>query len=169
MTHVHSNWDNTYTNGITSTGCYEGCTGITHIDDIETDVNEYHCGLDEIPKAWGGYEFTKEYTGIYKITVPEDNFIWSAYGTTDDGNTWPLFGNKIVNWGDGNVTTGVGTHVYTKAGDYVIKGNIRLGRYRYGSGVQVRKCLTEIVQFPTSVIAFHEFYLCTLKIGRAHV
>ena len=32
MTHVHSNWDNTYTNSITSTNCYIGCNGITHID-----------------------------------------------------------------------------------------------------------------------------------------
>ena len=162
MTHIHSNWKKSYTNGITATDCYAGCTGITHIDDIDIGVNEYYCGLDEIPKTWGGYEFTKEYTGIYKITVPEDNFIWNAIGTTDDGNTWPLFGNKIVNWGDGNVTTGVGTHVYTKAGDYVIKGNIRLSRNGYGAGTQVRKCLTEVVQFPTSVTAFHEFYLCEL-------
>ena len=110
----------------------------------------------------GGYEFTKEYTGIYKITVPEDNFVWSAYKEDNDGNTWALIGNKIIDWGDGNVTTGIGTHLYAKAGDYVIKGNTRLGRERYGSGTQVRKCLTEVVQFPTSVIALHEFYLCTL-------
>ena len=51
MTHVHSNWNNTYTNGINSTDCYAGCTGITHIDGEKISSGT---GLDYIPTDWGG-------------------------------------------------------------------------------------------------------------------
>ena len=57
MTHIHSNWNNAYTNGITPTDCYAGCTGITHINDVDLGVNEYKTGLDEVPEEWGGYGF----------------------------------------------------------------------------------------------------------------
>ena len=123
MTHIHSNWENVYDNEITTTDCYAGCTGITHCDGIDLGVNEYIKGLDEVPIAWGGYEFTKAYTGIYRIVTPKDNYEWYGVGQNS------LLGNKIVDWGDGTVTTGKGGHVYEKAGTYVIKGNI-IGNYK---------------------------------------
>ena len=167
MTHVHSNWNNVYDNEITTTDCYAGCTGITHCDGIDLGVNEYYSGLDEIPFAWGGFEFSKEYTGIYRVSIPTDNFIWSTVGTTDDGNTWSLIGNEVINWGDGTATTGRGTHVYAKAGEYIIKGNTRLTRPGYGAQTQVRLCLKEVIQFPTSADAYAECYVCD-KLERAN-
>ena len=167
ITHIHSNWNNVYDNEITTTDCYAGCTGITHCDGIDLGVNEYYSGLDEIPIAWGGFEFSKEYTGIYRVSIPTDNFIWSTVGTTDDGNTWSLIGNEVINWGDGTATTGRGTHVYAKAGEYIIKGNTRLTRPGYGAQTQVRLCLKEVIQFPTSADAYAECYVCD-KLERAN-
>ena len=51
MTHVTSNWNNSYNEVITSTKCYSGCTGITHIDDVAVSGTT---GLDSIPTTWGG-------------------------------------------------------------------------------------------------------------------
>jgi surface protein len=167
ITHIHSNWKNEFTNGITSTDCYAGCIGITHCDGIDLGVGEYVSGLDEVPRAWGGYEFSKSDTGIYRVQIPTDNFVWSTYGNTDDGNTLSLIGNKIVNWGDGTVTTKYGTHVYAKAGEYIIKGNTRLTRPGLGAHAQVRSCLKEVIQFPTSVDAYAECYVCN-KLERAN-
>ena len=162
LTHVQSNWKQTYNNGITPTNCYAGCTGITHCDDIDLGVNEYIKGLDEVPTAWGGYEFTKAYTGIYRVVIPKDNYTWSVYIHTTGNDTWGLIGNGIIDWGDGEVTTGTSTHVYAKAGEYIIKGNTRLSRPLYGAHTYVRETLTEVIQFPTSVTAHHEFCYCSL-------
>ena len=168
MTHIHSNWKNTYTNGITSTDCYVGCTAITHCDGIDLGITDYYKGLDEIPLKWGGHEFTKAYTGIYRVEIPTDNYVWSVYGdAVDDGNTWGLIGNKIVDWGDGTVTTGYGTHTYAKAGKYIIKGNTGLTRPGNETWGSVRDVLTEVIQFPTSVTAHTECYL-SKKLKRAN-
>ena len=146
MTHIHSNWENEYENEITSTDCYAGCTGITHCDDIDLGVNEYIEGLDEVPVAWGGYEFTKAHTGIYKIKLDSDGMEWS-------GNMGPasLLGNKIVNWGDGTITTGEVSHVYEKAGTYVIKGNI-IGNYKNANWGAPGQVVTEIHQLPNGIV-----------------
>ena len=74
MTHIHSNWNNSYTNGIASTDCYAGCTGITHIDDVELGVNEYKRGLDEVPEDWGGYGFEDSNTSVVVLDIPSDNY-----------------------------------------------------------------------------------------------
>ena len=74
ITHTHSNWDNVYDSEITTTGCYSGCTAITHIDDVALQLNDYTSGLDQVPIAWGGYEFTKETTGLYKVNISSDNY-----------------------------------------------------------------------------------------------
>ena len=172
ITHIHSNWKNTYNNGIVSTDCYAGCINITHIDDIDLGINEYRNGLDEIPLAWGGREFTKEYTGIYRIKITEDmmtdgKYLFTTYSDSTS-NTWSLIGNKIVNWGDGTVTTGEGTHYYTSPGEYVIKGNTTLTRPGLGAHGHVRNCLIEVIQYPTSVTGYAEFYMCT-KLVKANV
>ena len=168
LTHIHSNWNNAYTNVITATDCYAGCTGITHCDGVDLGISEYVSGLDEVPVNWGGYGFSKATTGIYRVEIPTDNYVWSVYGgAVDNGNTWGLLGNKIVDWGDGTVTTGYGTHTYAKAGEYIIKGNTGLTRPGNGTWGSVRDVLTEVIQFPTSVTAHTECYL-SKKLKRAN-
>lgn len=137
LTHIHSNWNNTYTNGITPTDCYSGCTEITHIDGVDIGKNEYHNALDEVPKIWGGYNFTKEYTFIMKVKVPSDNYTINLGTTLDDGT---------ITWGDGTATTMETQHTYTVAGNYVIKG-----KYTPCSGVNypnqnLRNVLVEVHQ-----------------------
>ena len=115
MTHVHSNWNNTYTNGITSTGCYEGCTGITHIDDVNIVNYEGKEGLDEIPVAWGGYEFLKKNTSVFVLDIPSDNTeIYFSYV-----GHWN--GKCLISWGDKTSSEDTLVHTYKKAGTYVVK------------------------------------------------
>ena len=47
LTSVVSNWNKTYTNKITTTKCYSGCTSINTIDGNPGT-------LDNIPTTWGG-------------------------------------------------------------------------------------------------------------------
>jgi hypothetical protein len=162
ITHVNKNWEKVYDSTITPTECYSGCINITHIDNIDIGANEYTSGIDEIPLIWGGNEFYKAHTGIYRVKIPSDNYVWNTYGTTDDGNTWPLIGNRRVDWGDGSATTGTGTHTYIKAGEYIIRGNLRLSREGYGPSQIVRDALIEVMQFPTSITGYAEFYVCKL-------
>ena len=145
MTHIHSNWKNTYTSGITATGCYAGCVGIIYIDDIDIGVTEYHTALDDIPTTWGGFGFFKEYTGVYKLVIPSDGY------TVTFGK---LLDNKIVDWGDRTSSTGVLSHTYSKAGTYVVKGNIAPNSSEsYGIDNNMRNVLTEVKQHPTTYIA----------------
>lgn len=148
MTHVHSNWNNTYTNEITSTDCYAGCTGITHIDDENVIRNEYSEGLDEIPESWGGYGFSRAVTGIYEITTTTDNYTWSSTGHTS--NNPHIFEEGTVNWGDGNITTGTAQHVYKTAGTYIIKGKI-VGNYLDSNWGAPGHVVTKIFQLPNGV------------------
>lgn len=119
MTHVRSNWDNTYTNGITPTDCYAGCTGITHRDGVDLGVNEYIKGLDDVPPAWGGYGLHSDYSTICVMNIPSDNFEMILNSTPNEPF---MFDDKMVEWGDGSTTYGVNKHTYSKAGDYVIRG-----------------------------------------------
>ena len=146
ITHITSNWNKTYTNEIASTDCYAGCTSITHCDNIDLGVGEYVSGLDEVPIAWGGYEFNKATTGIYKIKLDSDGMEW--YGNMGETS---LLGNKIVNWGDGTITTGKVSHVYEKAGTYIIKGNI-VGHYKNSDWGTPGRLVTEIHQLPNGII-----------------
>lgn len=117
ITHVHSNWKQTYTNGITSTGCYAGCTEITHVDDIDIGKSIYVNGLDDIPPSWGGYGMYPAHTTIAEFEVDEADLTLVI-----TGNTTLLTDDKIIDWGDGTVTYGENTHTYAKAGTYVVKG-----------------------------------------------
>ena len=47
LTSVVSNWNKTYTNDISTSRCYEGCTSINTIDGNPGT-------LDNIPTTWGG-------------------------------------------------------------------------------------------------------------------
>ena len=140
LTHVHSNWDKTYTNGITSTDCYAGCNGITHIDDENAIVYEGANGLDTIPTAWGGNGFLRDRTGIYVIEVPTDSTTITLGAVYEE---------QKVNWGDGTITTGEKTHTYEKAGVYTITGMATVN-YSYSlTQAPLRTCLKKVLQIPT--------------------
>lgn len=137
MTHVHSNWKNEYENEIVATDCYAGCTEITHVDGKDIGKNEYYNALDEVPKIWGGYDFTKDSTFIMKVKVPTDNYTINLATTLNDGT---------ITWGDGTTTIMETQHTYTVAGNYVIKG-----KYMPCSGVNfpnqnLRNVLVEVHQ-----------------------
>lgn len=115
LTHAHSNWNNTYTNGITSIDCYAGCTAITHIDDENIVTYEGKEGLDEIPVAWGGYEFLKKNTSVFVLDIPSDNTeIYFSYI-----GRWN--GKCLISWGDKTSSEDTLIHTYKKAGTYVVK------------------------------------------------
>lgn len=145
LTHAHSNWDDTYTNGITATGCYSGCTEITHIDGVDIGKSAYVNGLDSIPPAWGGYGMYPEYTTIAEFEVDEADLTLVI-----TGNTSLLTDDKIIDWGDGTVTYGADRHTYAKAGVYVVKG-----KYWFANvNLTWRKYITKLIkgtQQPVSV------------------
>ena len=143
MTHIHSNWNNSYDNEITPTGCYSGCTAINNIDGTALELNSYTTGLDNVPTAWGGYEYSMETTGVYEFEIPSNN-----YTLTLDSN---LLGNENVNWGDGNVTKGEYTHTYANMGTYIVKGNIQIDSTTTGTNNcndSIVNSLTKILQYP---------------------
>ena len=144
ITHVHSNWDKTYTNGITSTDCYAGCTAITHIDDKNIVTYEGKEGLDEIPVAWGGLELMAINTYVLKFEIPSDNFTlkFSSYEIISGKNT--------VSWGDKTYTNGVIEHTYVKAGTYIVKSQLRMAWSGTWVDNSVMESLVEICQFPTT-------------------
>jgi surface protein len=139
ITHVQSNWTKTYTNGITPTNCYSNCTGITHIDDVDIGANEYKFGLDEIPVAWGGIELSKRYTCIMKINIPTDNYTVSFPELLRDGS---------ISWGDDVITTGVKEHIYSVAGDYIVKGKFLVSSYTSSPATCISETLIEVFQVP---------------------
>ncbi len=116
MTHVHSNWNNSYDNGITSTDCYAGCTGITHIDDKNVIAYEGDSGLDAVPTAWGGNGFSTSNSGVYEVEIPSDSYTIAFTGSIE--------GEGKINWGDGTVTTNEREHTYNTSGTYKIKSQI---------------------------------------------
>lgn len=148
LTHIHSNWNNTYTNGITPTGCYAGCTGITHIDDENIVTYEGKEGLDEIPEAWGGYEFTQEDTTVITVDIPKDNYLLALYGYNTSANT-----GKLTSWGDKSSDT-MGQHTYEKAGTYIIKTKFNEIETA-NPAATVRNCIRKILQVRKTDIRHH--------------
>ena len=148
MTHIHSNWNNTYDNEITSTDCYSGCTGITHIDDVNVITYEGKEGLDEVPEAWGGYEFTKEDTCVLEVVTTESNYrvdlTYTLNNTTD----------YITSWGDGTVDT-LYYHTYTSPGKYIIKTKYS-AIFTNGSAVNMHSVLTKVLQM-RKILASNSF------------
>ena len=142
ITHVHSNWNNTYTNGITATDCYSGCINITHIDDVDVITYEGKEGLDEIPESWGGYGFTQDDTCVFKVDIPRDNYelILSGIPVTNRTEDTGL----LTAWGDKTSSTS-NYHIYEKAGIYVIKTKFN-GCNTWNSNNTLRYCLTDILQ-----------------------
>ena len=143
MTHVHSNWNKTYTSGITSTDCYSGCTGITHIDGENILAYEGDKGIDYIPYAWGGNNFTKSNSGIYEFAIPSDSYE-IAFSS--------LISDETVNWGDGAITKGEKTHTYSRAGTYTVKAKGWLGVHNTTGNPSInansQATLTKVFQIP---------------------
>ena len=143
MTHVHSNWNKTYTNSITPTDCYAGCTEITHIDGENILAYEGDSGIDYIPYAWGGNNFTKSNSGIYEFAIPSDSYeiVFSS-----------LISDETVNWGDGTITKGEKTHIYSKAGTYTVKAKGWLGNHNPTGNPSInansQATLTKVLRIP---------------------
>ena len=138
MTHVHSNWNNTYDNEITSTDCYAGCTGITHVDGVNVITYEGKEGLDEVPESWGGYGFNKETTCVLEVLTTQSNYrvdlTYTMQNTTD----------YTTSWGDGTVDT-LYYHTYTSPGKYIIKTKYP-NIFTIGSAANISYVLTKALQ-----------------------
>ena len=142
MTHVHKNWNNKYTNTITYTDCYAGCTGITHIDDVILPFEE-DLGLDYIPEDWGGNGFGRS---AWSIQI-------NASLLNGGVLTLPETATK-VNWGDGNYESNIRTHTYT---DTTRRYNVKFKTIEYIAndnknydvcGVMNSNWLTKVYQVP---------------------
>ena len=151
MTHVHSNWDNTYTNGITSTDCYAGCNGITHIDDENVISYEGDSGVDYIPLDWGGNGFTLDCTMIYELNIT-DEFLNKPLKPSGTKSLLSLDESIArVNWGDGSpaellVSNGsLVEHNYTTKGTYFVKAHASMG---HGYGAGFAGAISKILQVP---------------------
>lgn len=155
MTHIHSNWNNSYDNEITSTDCYAGCTGITHIDGENVIYNEYSEGLDEVPETWGGYGFSVNNTAIVVVEIPSDAL------TFQFNDTYGGLSNILkTSWGDGTSDSKQKIHTYTTSGTYTIKvkyadatintnQTILHGNYTPASGnSSLRSAGTKVIQVP---------------------
>ena len=70
---IHSNWTQEYLFGITPNNCYLGCNNTQTLDG-ELVRNSFTTPLDDCPVLWGGYGFVKEWTGIYEIKIPSNNY-----------------------------------------------------------------------------------------------
>lgn len=136
LTHVHSNWNNTYTGEITSTDCYAGCTAITHIDGENIIAYEGDNGLDYVSLDWGGNGFTKDVTTIMELEVLVDNMSSTVRVSQYTQLLSLNYTVAKINWGDGSpvelalptgLTSSIPLHKYTKAGTYYIKAHICFG------------------------------------------
>jgi hypothetical protein len=159
---IHSNWLQTYNGNITPNNCYYGCYNAETLDGVYVKTLT-DSPLDECPVIWGGYGFFPNYTGIYEIKVPSDNFVVKITNTMDDGS---------INWGDGSPIEKYGvvdydvtqsayadkwiTHTYASAGTYTIKGKTFLScRKNQGAGfppeTSLQESLRKIIQIPNNI------------------
>lgn len=182
MTHVHSNWNNSYDNGITSTDCYAGCTGITHVDNKNVITSEYVEGLDAIPEAWGGYGFSINDTAIITIEIPENKLTFELIGVSSNLTTNPY---PKISWGDGTSSVSERIHTYSSPGNYIVKvrfdsavipSGYAMNVYYYPTDstttVGMRDALTKVIQVPINTkISGEHFRQCsklkTLNLDRA--
>ena len=138
MYNVHTNWNNSYNSQITATDCYKGCTSITQFDGVDVVLGEYDSSaLEMIPTEWGGYGFLIEYTSIYKVNIPTDNY---------ELVLGDMVGDKIVSWGDGNITKTTNTHTYATSGEYFIKAMAYLNWEHIEPSNSIKETLIEIIK-----------------------
>ena len=151
LTHVHSNWDNSYNSTIIHTDCYAGCTGITRID--ETNVIAYNgdLGLDYIPLDWGGNGFTLDCTMIYELDIT-DKFLNTPLKPIGTKSLLALNESIAkVNWGDGSpaellcVNGKITEHNYTAKGTYFVKAHTSMG---HGYDAGFAGAISKILQVP---------------------
>lgn len=152
MTHIHSNWNSTYTNGITSTDCYRGCTRITHIDDENVISYDGDNGLDYVPLEWGGNGFTLDNTMIFQINVTSNLVNQPLRPITHTLLLSIDYTQARVNWGDGSNAellsingNDITTHSYTSEGMYYVKAHCLFGR---GYGAGFASALYKVLQVP---------------------
>lgn len=151
LTHIHSNWNNSYSSTITSTDCYSGCTGITHIDDKNIIAYNGDDGLDYVPLNWGGNGFTKDNTMILEVKIPNNNYLAGICRNVNRYLTEDINKSK-VNWGDGNRSELINqsgnavTHTYSKSGTYIIKSHVH--HYDVMQHDTIKKCITRVIQMP---------------------
>ena len=150
MTHIHSNWNNSYNNEITSTDCYVGCTAITHIDDINVISYEGDLGLDYVPEAWGGAGFNAEVTSIFEVVIPSNGYEVVICADPKNGAT--------TNWGD-SVLDSSSSHTYSKSGTYIIKTKNKYVNTTNAS-VTIRNVLTKILKIRKYIGAYFQFRQC---------
>ena len=134
MTHVHSNWDNSYNSTILHTDCYAGCNGITHIDNVKITAYEGDNGLDYVPLDWGGFGFDNDYTSIYKVENIIGGTEYKFIERTD------IYGTFTISWGDGITDKDSTSHTYEKDGSYYIKFKSFISPIHCG----IRSLITEV-------------------------
>lgn len=151
LTHVHSNWNNTYTNGIVPTDCYAECTGITHIDGQNVIAYEGDNGLDYVPLDWGGNGFTLDNTMIYELNITE-SFLNTSLKPIGVKTLLSLDESVArVNWGDGSpaellcANGKITEHNYTTKGTYFVKAHASMG---HGYGAGFAGAISKILQVP---------------------
>lgn len=153
LTHIHSNWNNSYSRNITTTDCYGGCTGITHIDDENVIAYEGDIGLDYVPFGWGGNGFTLDNTMIFQINVTS-NLVNQPLKPIGVKSLLSIdYTQARVNWGDGSDaellcvdnTNNITTHTYTSEGMYYVKAHCVFGA---GYGAGFASALYKVLQIP---------------------
>ena len=151
LTHVHSNWNNTYTNGITATDCYSGCTAITHIDGENVIAYDGDLGTDYIPLDWGGNGFTLDCTIIYELNITEQ-FLNTPVKPIGTPSLLALDASVAkINWGDGSpaellcVNNKITEHTYATAGTYFVKAHASMG---HGYGAGFAGAISKLLQVP---------------------
>lgn len=162
LLYATSNWEKTYNRQITTTECYAGCTGITYVDGENILAYEGDKGIDYIPSAWGGNNFSKSNSGIYEFAIPSDSYEIGLAFLINDGT---------VNWGDGTMTKGEKTHTYSKAGTYTVKAKGWLGVHNPTGNPAVnansQATLTKVLRIPYENTGTYfnsirgDFYGCT--------
>lgn len=151
LTHIHSNWSNSYSSTITATDCYGGCTDITHIDDKNVIAYDGDNGLDYVPLDWGGNGFTKDNTMILEVKIPNNNYLAGICRNVNRYLTEDINKSK-VNWGDGSRPELISqngadvTHTYSKSGTYIIKSHVH--HYDVMQHANIKDCITRVIQMP---------------------
>lgn len=149
---IHSNWKQAYKKTIVPNNCYSGNSNLLNLDGVLVK-NEYTDVLDEAPEVWGGTGFSKEYTGIYEVIIPSDNYNMNLSGGLASDNSSKRPPNKLL-MGDGGVMNNVGAnsvYTYAKAGTYIVKGHLAVGKN--GAG-QVGWVLSKVIQYPSAIDKF---------------
>ena len=122
MVRVHSNWNDSYTNNITPTDCYLGCSSIEYIDNEYVIHHAGDSGINYIPEEWGGNVFTA--TTCFYVNVVSGSL---TVELNTDGAV------SVTDWGDNTIGREV-IHTYNEPGLYYIQTNL-INPFNIGTGV----------------------------------